>query len=211
MFFRPVSAWGFSPLGPRGLVFPIEVAVYFADASANRRIAGRIFRVTDDFRAKFYLLIDFPSPFCWQFFFYVEFNSPMFHGSASALRPALWQERLTNRTYQSGTLSGTLCRQIRSFALFCSAFVPGPKTGENGKTFIFKDFSRWSVRTGRYALKLWKLGCTSDSGAIASTIIAATASVRNVTARRSTMTAMSTTAIMKNERWVATSAPDSKR
>ena len=32
---------------------------------------------------------------------------------------------------------------------------------------------------------IWKLGCTSASGAIESTIIAATASVRNVTARRS--------------------------
>ncbi len=58
---------------------------------------------------------------------------------------------------------------------------------------------------------IWKLGCTSASGAIASTIIAATASVRNVTARRSTMTAISTTAVMKNERCVATSAPDSNR
>src|SRR6267142_4760765 len=74
-------------LGPLGLVFPIEVAVDFADASANRRIAGRIFPVTDDFRAKFYFLIDFPSPFCRQFFFYVEFNYTMFPGSAPALRP----------------------------------------------------------------------------------------------------------------------------
>jgi hypothetical protein len=44
-----------------------------------------------------------------------------------------------------------------------------------------------------------------------STIIAATASVRNVTARRSTITAISTTAVMKNDRWVATSAPDNSR
>ena len=58
---------------------------------------------------------------------------------------------------------------------------------------------------------IWKLGCTSASGAIVSTIIAATASVRNVTARRSTMTAINTTAVMKNERCVATSAPDSSR
>jgi hypothetical protein len=35
--------------------------------------------------------------------------------------------------------------------------------------------------------------------------------VRNVIARRSTMTAISTTAVMKNERCVATSAPDSSR
>ena len=58
---------------------------------------------------------------------------------------------------------------------------------------------------------IWKLGCTSASGATASTIIAATASVRNVMARRSTMMAISTTAVMKYERWVATSAPDSRR
>src|SRR2546430_12595231 len=38
-----------------------------------------------------------------------------------------------------------------------------------------------------YASTLWKLGCTSASGATASTIRAATASVRNVIARRSTM------------------------
>jgi len=38
------------------------------------------------------------------------------------------------------------------------------------------------------------------SGAIVNTIIAATASVRKVTARRSTMIAISTTAVMKNER-----------
>ena len=44
-----------------------------------------------------------------------------------------------------------------------------------------------------YAPKLWKLGCTSASGAIVNTIIAATASVRNVTARRSTMIAINTT------------------
>jgi hypothetical protein len=35
--------------------------------------------------------------------------------------------------------------------------------------------------------------------------------VRNVTARRSTITAISTTAVMKYERCVATSAPDSNR
>jgi hypothetical protein len=58
---------------------------------------------------------------------------------------------------------------------------------------------------------IWKLGCTTASGASASTIIAATARVRNVTARRSTITAISTTAVMKNERWVATSQPDSNR
>ncbi len=58
---------------------------------------------------------------------------------------------------------------------------------------------------------IWKLGCTSASGAIASTINAATASVRKVMARRSTMTAINTTAVMKKERCVATSAPDSKR
>jgi hypothetical protein len=46
---------------------------------------------------------------------------------------------------------------------------------------------------------------------MASTISAATASVRKVMARRSTITAISTTAVMKNERWVATSAPDSSR
>ena len=48
-----------------------------------------------------------------------------------------------------------------------------------------------------------RLFATADSSA--------TAKVRNVTARRSTMTAISTTAVMKNERCVATSAPDSKR
>src|SRR5258705_13797347 len=56
------------------------------------------------------------------------------------------------------------------------------------------------------AAKLWKLGCTNASGATVSTIRAATASVRNVIARRSTITAISTTAVMKNERCVATSA-----
>ncbi len=61
------------------------------------------------------------------------------------------------------------------------------------------------------AVKFWKLGCTSASGAIVKTIIAATANVRNVTARRSTMMAINTTAVMKNERCVATSAPDSNR
>jgi len=41
--------------------------------------------------------------------------------------------------------------------------------------------------------------------------LAAIISARNVTARRSTITAISTTAVMQNERWVATSAPDSTR
>ena len=44
-----------------------------------------------------------------------------------------------------------------------------------------------------------------------STIIAATASVRKVIARRSTITAINTTAVMKKERWVTTSAPDNSR
>jgi hypothetical protein len=44
-----------------------------------------------------------------------------------------------------------------------------------------------------------------------STIMAATASVRKVMARRSTMTAISTTAVMKNDLCVATSAPDSSK
>ena len=68
-----------------------------------------------------------------------------------------------------------------------------------------------ATRPSVAANDIWKLGCTSASGAIVSTIIAATARVRNVTARRSTMIAISTTAVMKNERWVATSAPDSSR
>jgi hypothetical protein len=61
------------------------------------------------------------------------------------------------------------------------------------------------------AAMLWKLGCTRASGASVSTIMAATARVRKVTARRSTNTAISTTAVMKNERWVATSLPESSR
>jgi hypothetical protein len=75
-------------------------------------------------------------------------------------------------------------------------------TDENAKAFIFKGFMRESERTGRYAPKVWMLGCTGASGASASMIIAATASVRKVTARRSTITAISTTAVMKNERCV---------
>ena len=68
-----------------------------------------------------------------------------------------------------------------------------------------------ATRPSVAANDIWKLGCTSASGATVSTIRAATASVRNVMARRSTMTAISTTAVMKNERCVATSAPDSSR
>ena len=52
---------------------------------------------------------------------------------------------------------------------------------------------------------IWKLGCTTASGATSITTIAATASVRKVIARRSTMTPISTTAVIKNERCVATS------
>ena len=68
-----------------------------------------------------------------------------------------------------------------------------------------------ATRPSVAANDIWKLGCTSASGASASTIIAATASVRKVTARRSTITAISTTAVMKNDLCVATSAPDNRR
>ena len=68
-----------------------------------------------------------------------------------------------------------------------------------------------ATRPSVAANDIWKLGCTSASGAIASTIRAATASVRKVMARRSTMTAISTTAVMKKDLCVATSAPDSSR
>ena len=58
---------------------------------------------------------------------------------------------------------------------------------------------------------IWKLGCTTASGASSRTASAATAMVRSVSAGRSAMTPTSTTAVMMKERCVATSAPDSTR
>jgi hypothetical protein len=49
-----------------------------------------------------------------------------------------------------------------------------------------------AIRTFQF----WKLGCTRASGDSASTTIAASARVRNVNARRSTNTAISTTAVI---------------
>lgn len=105
-------------------------------------------------------------------------------------------------------LHGVKCR---NFAVFEPFSFPATVrlVGKNlNKT---KGFLVEPGQTKPYGNDIWKLGCTSASGAIVSTIIAATASVRKVTARRSTMIAISTTAVMKNERCVATSAPDSNR
>ena len=58
---------------------------------------------------------------------------------------------------------------------------------------------------------IWKLGCTTASGASAITPSAASARLRSVSAERSTITARSTIAVMMKERCVATSAPDKSR
>ncbi len=58
---------------------------------------------------------------------------------------------------------------------------------------------------------IWNEGCRIDSGVSTSTASAAAASVRSVSAGRSTSTPKSTSAIMMNERCVATSAPESTR
>src|SRR5882672_9295801 len=142
MFFRPVSAWGFSPLGPRGLVFPIEVAVDFADASANRRIAGRIFRVADDFRAKFYLLIDFPSPFCWQFFLLrrIQFPDVSRLGSCFAPRP------LAKNVSRTAHISLGLCLGLfaaKSGLLHCFVRLscPGPRQAKMEKPLFSRTLA----------------------------------------------------------------------
>jgi hypothetical protein len=120
-------------------------------------------------------------------------------------------ERSANGRIIPGLIPGLFAAKSGLLPCFVRFSCPSLKTRELGKPFIFKRLTGPSDRIRGYAIKLWKLGCTSASGAIASTIIAATASVRNVTARRSTMTAINTTAVIKNERCVATSAPDSRR
>ena len=58
---------------------------------------------------------------------------------------------------------------------------------------------------------IWKLGCTTASGASTMTASAATAMVRRVSGCRSAITPINTTAVMMKERCVATSAPDNTR
>jgi hypothetical protein len=72
----------------------------------------------------------------------------------------------------------------------------GERLGAQPNRLRFNALSRDFGCYTAGASMLWKLGCTNASGASARTTIAASASVRNVTARRSTMTAISTTAVM---------------
>ena len=58
---------------------------------------------------------------------------------------------------------------------------------------------------------IWKLGWTTDCGAMISTANAAIASVLNVKAGLSAITPISTIAVMMKARCVATSAPDKSR
>ena len=53
-----------------------------------------------------------------------------------------------------------------------------------------------ATRPNVAANDIWKLGCTSASGASTNTTMAASARVRKVMARRSAITAISTKAVM---------------
>jgi hypothetical protein len=114
-------------------------------------------------------------------------------------------ERFTNGDFPPGHFPGLYAAKCRVSPCFVRFWCPEPNPSNSEKPNVFNDIISRSARIHAIAPKLWKLGCTSASGASASTIMAATASVRNVTARRSTMTAISTTAVMKNDRCVATS------
>ena len=120
-------------------------------------------------------------------------------------------ERSANSRIIPGLIPGLFAAKSDIFRCFVRFLCHGHKTWKQQKPFVCRVFIGSSDGIRCYTTKLWKLGCTSASGASASTIIAATARVRKVTARRSTMMAINTTAVMKNERWVATSAPDSRR
>jgi hypothetical protein len=101
-----------------------------------------------------------------------------------------------NAVCHSGTFSGTFGPELFTFGLFWFRSVPSRACARLKKAAYFKGFGKLSRIGCNYACPLWKLGCTSASGASTSTTIAASASVRNVTARRSTMTAISTTAVI---------------
>jgi hypothetical protein len=120
-------------------------------------------------------------------------------------------EHLANSRVIPGLIPGLFVAKTGFSCHFVRFSYRRQRTAKSQKPFIFGSFIGSSDRIQVYPTKLWKLGCTTASGASASTIIAATAKVRNVTARRSTMTAINTTAVMKNDRWVATSQPDSNR
>ena len=126
-------------------------------------------------------------------------------------RPLLMEEHLANDRIIPGLIPRLFAAKSDISRYFVRFSCHGHGTEKVQKPFVYKPFIGSSDRIRLYASNLWKLGCTSASGASVNTIMAATASVRNVTARRSTMTAINTTAVIKNERWVATSQPDSSR
>ena len=65
-----------------------------------------------------------------------------------------------------------------------------------------------AIRAATAPKDIWKLGPSRASGSRSSTIIAARARLRMLSAARSTSTAPSITSVMINERSVATSPPE---
>jgi hypothetical protein len=124
---------------------------------------------------------------------------------------AALREQSANARIIPGLIPGLFAAQLSVLPCFVRFSCREPEDCKLRKPLVYRGFLGADDGIDGYASKLWKLGCTSASGASVNTIMAATASVRNVTARRSTMTAISTTAVIKNERWVATSQPDSSR